>query len=181
MMVEDILTHELITIFGGDVWDDSAGETAARIRRAWMEFSPPDAMPFNVTTFPSVGQQMIVVKDIEFVSLCAHHLFPFYGKVHVAYLPHELQIGLSKIPRIVEFYAKRPTVQERLTDQIGEFMKSTLRAKGVAVVIHGTHTCMSCRGVEQHNASMITSYIRGVFLTGPTAKDEFLSLIGGIR
>ena len=165
-------------LFSKDIWDDSSADTANRIIRAWKEFVPPDEMPFKVTTFPSIGQQMIVVKDIEFVSLCAHHLFPFYGKAHVAYLPHALQIGLSKIPRIVEFYAKRPSVQERITYEVGHFIKSTLQAKGVALVIEGRHTCMSCRGIQQHNASMITSYIRGVFLTAPAARHEFMSIIG---
>lgn len=171
------LTEQLKAIFGEDVWDDGAELTAARWLKAMSEFSPKPEMDFKVTTFPATVNQLITVADIEFSSLCAHHLFPFTGKCHVGYVPNELQIGLSKIPRIVHHFATRPQTQEKLTEQIASFIKHTLKAHGVAVVIESTHTCMSARGIREHNGVMRTSEMRGIFLTAPDARSEFLSLI----
>ena len=171
------LTKILLEIFPHVEWDDSVSDTARRIIGYWTEFSNGSDVDFNVTTFPSRGQQMIAVRDIEFSSMCAHHLLPFFGVAHVGYIPHELEIGLSKIPRIVDHYATRPQTQERMTEQIVSFLKHTLSAKGVAVVIESRHTCMACRGVRKMEASMVTSHIRGVFLTSPAPRDEFMNLI----
>jgi GTP cyclohydrolase I len=119
----------------------------------------------------------VVVKEIEFSSVCAHHLLPFYGSAHVAYIPNKLAVGLSKIPRLVDYWASRPQLQERLTDQIAHDLKRRLEAHGVAVVIEARHTCMACRGVRKHNGAMVTSSMLGVFLTASEARQEFLSLI----
>jgi len=172
------LSSTLEAIFGTDCWDDDIELTAARWLKAMKEFSPKGEMPFKITTFPAKVNQLIVVADIEFSSLCAHHLFPFVGKCHVGYIPNKLQIGLSKIPRIVHHFATGPQTQERLTEQIASFLKHELEAMGVGVVLESTHTCMSARGVREHNGVMRTSEMRGLFLTASEARKEFLSLIG---
>lgn len=179
--VQELLDH----IFGNfpssddeGVWDDGIERTAERWLRAMIEFTPASSLDFNVTTFPAQVNQMIVVRNIEFSSLCAHHLFPFVGTAYVGYLPNELQIGLSKIPRIVHHFALRPCNQELLTARIAKFLKDALQAQGVAVVLEATHTCMSARGVREHNGSMRTSEMRGVFLSNPAAKEEFMKLAG---
>ena len=171
------LTQILEDTFGVEIWDDSSKQTAQRVLKAWGEFSPADEPDFKETVFDAVANQMIVVANIEFSSLCAHHLFPYSGVAHVGYLPNQLQIGLSKIPRIVHYYATRPSVQEQLTRDIASHIKKLLSAQGVAVVIEGQHTCMTCRGVRAHNAKMITSEMRGSFLTSGEARTEFISLI----
>lgn len=177
------LTELLVDIFGLDVWDDSPEVTAERVIRYWKEYEPHDISELDrvIKAFPAGDEaaQLVMVKDIEFSSMCAHHLLPFMGKVYVGYIPHELMIGLSKIPRIVDHFATRPQTQERLTNQIASYLKHAVSAKGVAVVIESQHTCMACRGVRKHNGSMVTSEMRGVFLTAEAARLEFLSLIGG--
>jgi len=177
-MLEAILQH----IFGDEEWDlgNNAESVARRVLAFWQDFAPDgeEELPFVPTTFPAIAQQMIVVRDIEFASICAHHLLPFFGVAHVAYLPHKLQIGVSKIPRIVQYYAQRPQVQERLTHQIADWMQDMLEPKGSAVIIEAKHTCMSCRGVLSRGSSMITSEIRGVYLTNRGAQQEFMGLIG---
>jgi len=175
------LTQQLTHLFGLSCWDDSAHRTAERVLAAWQEYVPPAKLPFTFTTFPTNINQLVIVKDIEFSSLCAHHLFPWYGVAHVGYVPNELAVGVSKIPRLVNFWAKRPSTQEYVTSQIASDMKHRLSAMGVAVVIEARHTCMACRGVKAHSASMITSEMRGIFLTSGEARAEFLSLIGRDR
>lgn len=174
----ETLTNLLIQSFGATDWyDDSPAKTAERVLRAWAEFKPEPLPDFEFTAFPAVANQLIVVRDIQFSSLCAHHLFPYYGVAHVGYIPNELMIGLSKIPRLVKWKAKRPSTQEALTKNVASELKHRLAAMGVAVVIEARHTCMACRGVEAHDASMATSEMRGVFLTSSEARQEFLSLI----
>jgi len=164
-------------IFGAGVWDDSAEDTARRVLKYWIEMAPQAQMDFNFTVFPATANQLIVVKDIEFTSLCAHHLLPFQGYAHVAYIPNKQMVGLSKIPRVVDFFAHRPSTQETLTATIARFLKDRLEAHGVAVVMEARHTCMSCRGVHKAEASMVTSEMRGVFLTSAEARTEFMSAI----
>ncbi len=173
---EDLLAEFLSNTFG-DSWDDSAEKTAHRWVRAMAEFSPKKEIDFQLTTFPATVNQLITVNNIEFASICAHHLFPFVGKVHVGYVPNKLMVGLSKIPRVVHHFATRPSTQETLTAAIATFLKHELEAMGVAVVIEATHTCMSARGIREHNGVMRTSEMRGVFLTSGEARSEFLSLI----
>ena len=178
ILATQVLSRTLLDIFGEEVWDDSVERTAERWIAAMREFVPPKKPNFKVTTFKALANQMIVVDNIKFSSLCAHHLFPYYGRAHVGYIPNELQIGVSKIPRLVHFFAQRPSVQEKLTRDIASYLKHTLNAMGVAVVIEATHTCMSCRGIKEQDASMKTSEMRGVFLTASEARQEFLALAG---
>ena len=120
---------------------------------------------------------MVIVKDFDFYSLCEHHLLPFFGKCHVAYLPTNQVIGLSKIPRIVEIFSRRLQVQERLTNEIAETIREKINPLGVAVVLEGTHLCMSMRGVEKQNSTAITSAMLGVFRDDARTRSEFLALI----
>lgn len=174
--VDGELAKMLEDIFGFDVWDDGVEATARRWLRAMKEFSPEPDIDFNFTTFPAKHNQMIVVSDIEFSSICSHHLFPFFGSAHVGYIPNEREVGLSKIPRVVHHFAARPQTQEHLTMEIASFLKHNLAALGVMVVIEAQHTCMLSRGVREHNGVMRTSEIRGIFLTATEAREEFLAL-----
>ncbi|HVG46248.1 MAG TPA: GTP cyclohydrolase I FolE [Longimicrobium sp.] len=126
--------------------------------------------------FAEAHDNMVMVRDIEMYSLCEHHLLPFFGKVHVAYVPDGKIIGLSKLPRIVEVFARRLQVQERLTHQIAEAVRDILQPRGVGVVIEASHLCMMMRGVEKQNSSTITSALRGVFRDDPRTREEFLRL-----
>ena len=132
---------------------------------------------FNGALFPIEYDEMVIVKDIDFFSLCEHHLLPFYGRVHVGYLPNKKVVGLSKIPRIVDTFARRLQVQERLTVQIAETLKSKLNAHGVGVVMEARHLCMMMRGVEKQNTVAVTSSMLGAFRSQPQTRLEFLKLI----
>ena len=131
----------------------------------------------NGAIFHEDYDDMVVVKDIEFYSLCEHHLLPFYGKVHVAYIPNGKIVGLSKIPRLVDMFARRLQVQERLTTQIAEALEEALMPRGVAVVVEGAHLCMLMRGVQKQGASMVTSHVMGAFRTDRATRAEFMALI----
>jgi len=124
--------------------------------------------------------EMVVVRDIDFYSLCEHHLLPFFGKAHVAYIPDGKIVGLSKIPRLVDVFARRLQVQERMTQQIAQVLVDQLAPQGVAIVVEGFHMCMAMRGVEKQNAWMTTSAMRGVFRKSTRTREEFLQLIKGI-
>lgn len=132
----------------------------------------------NNALFPSDNSEMVLVKDIELYSLCEHHLLPFIGKAHVAYIPDGKVLGLSKIARIVDMYARRLQIQENMTKEIAEAIMSVTGAKGVGVVIEAKHMCMMMRGVEKQNGSMKTSMMLGTFRSKPETRAEFLSLIG---
>ncbi len=137
----------------------------------------PDTL-INDAIFRVDYDEMVIVKDIDFASLCEHHMLPFIGKVHVAYLPKGQVIGLSKIPRIVEMFARRLQIQERMTVEIANFINAHLHPKGVAVVVEGLHMCMAVRGVKKPNAQTMTSALLGRFKSDPRTRDEFLSHIG---
>lgn len=132
----------------------------------------------NGAVFEEQYEEMVVVKDIEVYSLCEHHLLPFFGKAHVAYFPRGRVLGLSKIPRVVDVFARRLQVQERLTTQVAEALDRALHPHGVAVVIEAAHLCMMMRGVQKQNSSAVTSAITGVFRTDEKCRMEFLELIG---
>lgn len=129
--------------------------------------------------FTEPSDEMVLVRDIEVYSLCEHHLLPFFGKAHVAYIPNGKIVGLSKIPRIVDAFSRRLQVQERLTEQVRNCMQETLGAKGVAVVIEARHLCMQMRGVEKQNSITTTSAFTGLFLTDPKTRKEFMQLAIG--
>ncbi len=131
----------------------------------------------NGALFTVDYSEMVIVKDIDFYSLCEHHLLPFFGKCHVAYLPQDRVIGLSKIPRLVDVFARRLQVQERLTSQIADVIQDKVGPLGVAVVMEATHLCMSMRGVEKQNSFAVTSAMRGVFREDARTRAEFLELI----
>lgn len=132
----------------------------------------------NGAIFAESYEEMVVVKDIEMYSLCEHHLLPFYGKAHIAYFPHGRILGLSKIPRIVDVFARRLQVQERLTTQIADALQAVLQPYGVAVVVEAVHLCMMMRGIQKQNSAAVTSSLTGVFRTDDKCRAEFLSLIG---
>jgi GTP cyclohydrolase I len=124
---------------------------------------------------------MVIVKDIDFHSLCEHHMLPFFGKAHVAYIPNGKVIGLSKIPRVVDLFARRLQVQERMTQQVADFLAEVLQPLGVAVVVEGAHMCSMMRGVKKANASMVTSALTGIFKSDPRTRSEFMEHIGRRR
>ena len=129
--------------------------------------------------FEAESSEMVIVKDIELYSLCEHHMLPFFGKAHIAYIPDKKIIGLSKIPRIVDVFSRRLQVQERLTAQVADALMEALKPLGVAVVIEAAHFCMMMRGVEKQNSKTITSAMRGEFFTDSTTRKEFLTLLKG--
>ena len=131
--------------------------------------------------FEETHQSMILVRDIEIYSLCEHHMLPFFGRAHVAYIPNGKIVGLSKLPRIVEVFARRLQVQERLTDQVADAIMDTLHPHGVGVVVDCLHLCMAMRGVEKQNSRTMTSALRGAFRDDPRTRDEFLRLVGPSR
>jgi GTP cyclohydrolase I len=131
----------------------------------------------NGALFPVAYEEMVIVKDIEIFSLCEHHLLPFFGKCHVAYIPNQKVIGLSKIPRVVDVFAKRLQIQERLTTQIAEALMERIKPQGVGVIIEAKHLCMIMRGVEKQNSVAVTSHMTGVFRDCEVTRAEFLRLV----
>jgi len=175
------LVRNLLKALGEDPDREGLVNTPKRVEKA-MRFltSGYDAdidQVLNNALFTVDYSEMVIVKDIDFYSLCEHHLLPFFGRCHVAYLPSNKVIGLSKIPRIVEMFARRLQVQERLTSQIAETIKEKIAPLGVAVVIEATHLCMSMRGVEKQNSSAVTSSMLGTFRSDARTRMEFLELI----
>ncbi len=132
---------------------------------------------FNGAFFPITSEEMVIVKEIEFYSLCEHHMLPFFGVCHVAYLPNKKVVGLSKLPRVVEYYSRRLQIQEQLTSQIAEAVSEHVHPHGVGVVIEAQHLCMMMRGVEKQRSKTVTSAMLGVFKTDPKARAEFLDLL----
>jgi GTP cyclohydrolase I len=168
----------ILTSIGEDAAREGLLRTPSRVAKMYAELTAgyrvdPQAL-INDAIFSVDYDEMVMVKDIDFYSLCEHHMLPFMGRVHVAYIPNGKVIGLSKIPRIVEMYARRLQVQERMTVQIADFIDATLRPQGVAVVAEGMHMCSMMRGVKKANASMITSAMRGVFRTDQKTRAEFM-------
>jgi GTP cyclohydrolase IA len=131
----------------------------------------------NEALFDAVSDEMVIVKDIDFYSLCEHHMLPFFGRCHIAYIPRKKVIGLSKLPRLVEVYARRLQIQERMTHEIANTVKKLINAQGVGVVIEAQHLCMMMRGVEKQNSYAMTSSMLGTFRTDPRTRAEFLELL----
>jgi len=131
----------------------------------------------NSALFSTTNDEMVLVRDIEFYSLCEHHLLPIIGKVHVAYIPDGKVVGLSKIPRVVEVFARRLQIQEQLTEQIADAINNAIKPKGVAVVVHARHMCMEMRGVEKINSTTVSSALRGLFKSDLKTRNEFFNLI----
>lgn len=155
-------------------------DTPARVARMYAEmFSGlrQDPRCYLRRTFPQKYDEMVLVKDISFESMCEHHLLPFLGKAHIAYLPNGKVVGLSKIPRTVETLARRPQIQEQMTEQLADLLMEELGARGVAVVLEATHTCMAIRGVRKTGSITTTSAMRGAFKDNPTTRAELLALI----
>ena len=176
---EELVRREL-ELLGEDPARDGLLRTPARVARAlkWMTQGYGSSAQEVVGNgiFKEEHDNMIMVRDIELYSMCEHHMLPFFGKAHVAYIPNGKIVGLSKIPRIVDVYAQRLQVQERLTEQIAEGLCSVLQPAGVGVVIEAYHLCMMMRGVQKQNSKTITSALRGAFREDPKTRDEFLRL-----
>jgi GTP cyclohydrolase I len=161
---------------------DGLKRTPERVARMYAELlsgyhADPDRV-VNEAIFEVKYDEMVIVRDVEFYSLCEHHLLPFMGRVHVAYIPDGKVLGLSKIPRIVDLFARRLQVQERMTRQIADLIRDLLHPQGVAVVVEGLHLCMMMRGVQKHNARMTTSAMHGAFRANLATRQEFLENIG---
>ena len=175
------ITKELLIELGQDPDREGLIKTPHRVSKSWRflvgGYNQTIDQVVNDAIFSVDNQDMIIVKDINYYSLCEHHLLPFMGKVHVGYIPDGKVLGLSKIPRIVDIYARRLQLQEQLTQQIAKGITEFLNPKGVGVVIEGEHMCMRMRGVQKQNASMQTSSMTGVFRNEKKTREEFLNLI----
>ena len=171
----------LLTCIGEDPKREGLVKTPQRFMEAWKyinsgyKMKPEEVV--NGALFEAENNNMIIVKDIDFFSTCEHHLLPFFGKIHIGYIPDKKIIGLSKIPRLVEVYSRRLQVQERVCAQVADSIMKILKPRGVAVVAEGIHTCMVIRGVEKVNSKTVTSAMRGVFLDKSSTRSEFLELI----
>ena len=176
------LTKQLLKEIGEDPSREGLLKTPSRVSKAWRFFSGGYNQDLdkiiNNAVFNEDATDMVVVRDVEFFSLCEHHLIPFFGRAHVAYLPNGKVIGLSKIPRIIDMFSRRLQVQERLTRQIAETVKEILDPIGVAVIMEGQHMCMQMRGVEKQNSLTTTSSMLGKFRESDRTRAEFLSIIG---
>lgn len=170
--------RELLIGLGEDPDREGLRETPDRVARMYKEVFAglnDDAGRHLETTFHERYDEMITLRDIPFHSMCEHHLLPFTGRAHIAYVPRDCIVGISKLARVVETFARRPQVQERLTSQIADLLMDGLKAKGVAVVIEATHTCMTIRGVKKPGAEMVTSAVRGLFKKSAATRNEVLS------
>ena len=182
-LVDPLAEHAraMLAHLGEDPARPGLVETPARFARA-MRFLAGgyEAEPAEVVgngVFPAEGEGLVVVRDVEFHSLCEHHLLPFFGRVHVAYLPGSRIIGLSKIPRLVDLYARRLQVQERITEQVADALMKLLEPKGVLVVAEARHLCMAMRGVEKQHSETATRALRGVFAYDAAARQEALAMM----
>ena len=178
--IEEI-TKQLLEEIGEDPNREGLIKTPNRVSKAWEFFSKGYKenldIIINGAIFEEDARDMVIVRDIEFFSLCEHHLIPFFGKAHVGYIPNGRVIGLSKIPRIIDMFSRRLQVQERLTHQIADAINSVLNPKGVSVVMEGRHMCMQMRGVEKQNSFTSTSAMSGQFKKSAETRSEFLSII----
>src|SRR5689334_5824326 len=174
------MVREQLALLGEDPTRDGLAKTPDRVARAMGFLTQGYAMTLDDAVgdalFEEEHENMVMVRDIELYSMCEHHMLPFFGKAHVAYIPHRRIVGLSKLPRIVDMFARRLQVQERLTEQVAKAIEEVLQPRGVGVVIEAYHMCMMMRGVQKQNSRTITSSLRGVFREDGKTRDEFLRL-----
>lgn len=175
------LYRELLVRIGEDPTRDGLIDTPERMEKAMKFLTRGYTMNVNAVLhealFDVEYDEMVIVKDIEFFSMCEHHLLPFFGKAHVAYVPNGKVIGLSKLPRLVDVFARRLQVQERLTTEVADVIDEAIHPQGVAVILEAQHLCMMMRGVEKQHSATVTSAMRGVFKTQQQTRSEFLSLV----
>jgi GTP cyclohydrolase IA len=175
------LYREMLTRIGEDPTRDGLLRTPERMEKSMAFLTRGYTMDVTAVLHDALFDvdydEMVIVKDIEFFSMCEHHLLPFFGKAHIAYVPNGKVIGLSKIPRLVDVFARRLQVQERLTRQVGEAITEAINPQGVAVILEAQHLCMMMRGVEKQHSSTVTSAMLGVFKTQLQTRNEFLSLV----
>jgi len=182
--IEEII-RDLLSLIGENLERQGLQRTPERVARMFAELTEgyrvdPEAL-VNDALFDVSYDELVLVRNIEMYSMCEHHMLPFHGHAHVAYIPNGRVLGLSKIPRVVEMFSRRLQVQEPLTEQIAQFLDDLLHPQGVAVVIEAVHMCAMMRGVKKADARMVTSAMRGVFKTNARTRSEFLSLIKGTR
>jgi len=170
--------RELLLALGADLTDESLRETPRRMADAFAELLTP--RPFTATTFPNDEgyDELVLARAIPFRTVCEHHLLPFSGVAHVGYLPGERILGLSKLARIVQHFAARPQIQERLTKQVADCLNAHLEAKGVGVVLEAEHSCMTLRGARAHGSTTVTSALLGTLRSDPRSRAEFFALAG---
>jgi GTP cyclohydrolase I len=176
------LTRELLLAIGEDPDREGLARTPQRVAAAWSfltsGYRSDPATVINQAIFTQQTNSMVIVRNIELYSLCEHHLLPFFGRCHIGYIPNGHVFGLSKLARLVDVYARRLQLQERLTEQISRVVMESINAKGVGVMIEARHLCMMMRGVEKQNSVMTTSSVLGAFRESQATREEFLSLIG---
>lgn len=172
---------KVLKLLGEDPKREGLLKTPNRVAKAWKfltegyEQNPEEIL--GEALFTTSNDEMVLVRDIEFYSTCEHHMLPIIGRVHVAYIPNGKVVGLSKIPRIVNVYARRLQIQEQMTEQIADAILNTIKPKGVAVVVHARHMCMEMRGVQKINSTTVSSALRGLFKSDERTRSEFYSLI----
>ncbi|WP_255344507.1 GTP cyclohydrolase I FolE [Deinococcus sp. YIM 77859] len=175
------LTYHWLTAIGEDPDREGLLKTPQRVAKAWSfltaGYHRTLADAAGDAVFEAEGSEMVIVKDIEFYSMCEHHMLPFYGRAHVAYIPDGKILGLSKFARIVDLYSRRLQVQERITTQIADAVEELLSPRGVAVLMEGVHLCMAMRGVQKQNSSTTTSAMRGLFKEDARTRAEFMSAV----
>ncbi|MDR2151542.1 MAG: GTP cyclohydrolase I FolE [Helicobacteraceae bacterium] len=176
----------ILTEIGENPAREGLAKTPERVAKAFealtIGYAQDPAQVLGDAMFDSASSQMVLVRGVEFYSLCEHHLMPFFGAAHVAYIPNGKVVGLSKIPRMIDVFARRLQIQERMTDQIADAIMSAVKPKGVAVVINARHLCMEMRGVQKRGAETTTSALRGVFLKDIKTREEFTGFLGlGMR
>ena len=177
------LTRDWLSAIGEDPQREGLERTPHRVAKAWGFLTSGYGQTLEDVVgegvFASEGSEMVIVKDIEFYSMCEHHMLPFYGRAHVAYIPDGKILGLSKFARIVDLYSRRLQVQERVTTQIADAVQELLAPQGVAVLMEGVHLCMAMRGVQKQNSSTTTSAMRGLFRSDARTRAEFMSAVQG--
>ena len=173
--------RNMLEYVGEDINREGLEKTPSRVRKAFdfmcSGYKQDPKEIINQALFTSSNDEMVVIKDIEFYSMCEHHMLPIIGKAHVAYIPNGKVVGLSKIPRVVDVFARRLQIQEQMTEQICDALHETLNPKGVAVMIDARHMCMEMRGVQKIRSTTVTSALRGLFKSNKKTKDEFLSIV----